>query len=119
MPAGGGGALLSACAGGASSRLVTVQLRPASRTPGSNSSRLARSARTLPGAKTAVAGYGAGSARRASWPTPGPILTVVVTLAAHVLFVAPGGAGSRGLAGTRDSGWLNICQPELVSLSSA
>src|SRR5215469_6725239 len=118
MSFGGGAAWFRTSAGGDWSRLVTVYLRPASGTPLSSTIRLNRSARRVPAAVTVLAGYGTGSAKRASWLTAVLMVIEVVTEVAHELSVWPGGSGSSGLAGTSDSGWLNSFHPELVRLSS-
>src|SRR5215470_11540661 len=118
MSAGGGGAALSCCSGGVWTRLVTVYFSPASWTSGSNTMSVDLSARGLPLTVTVVAGYGTGSAPRWSWLTLRPSVIVVDTLASDDVAVSPGGAGSLGLTGARDSGWPNSCQPESVSWSN-
>src|SRR5689334_5257839 len=118
MSAGGGGAALSCCSGGVWARLVTVYFSPASWTFESNTMSVDLSARRLPFAATVVAGYGTGSAPYSSWLTPRPSVIVVDTLASDEAAVSPGGAGSLGLTGARDSGCSNIRQPESVSRSN-
>src|SRR5487761_1054232 len=118
MSAGGGGAAPSSRAVGTLARLVTVYFSPAREAPGSNTMSVDLSACRVPLAVTLVAGYGTGSAARSSCPTSPARVIVVVSLVADEVVVRPGAAGSRGLTLTRDLGWANSCQPELVSWSS-